>query len=305
MTSGPLTPMRACSDTDDAAAAGRDNAATAKRAGATADQGDDSYTREPRFDDGIDGFRDCEFARIGLLQPHAAGIEQQQHGTWTVRASTFARGAQQTNKFCAVHLAERAAEEAPLLRGDEDQIALEPAAADDQPIVERAGQVELREVRAHDALLGPDEFLETSRIEQSRDTVARRSLVPIRLMRIEEAAHCEASISRAPCISRSVDHIRTRTAIVDRKAKAPGRAPCKEVFDHRLPQITKPGDCGRDFDQTFTIGQHALDQDLEVAGCVDADNRLAPRSGSAPCGHAADLELLHAPSYQFLNLEGG
>ncbi len=97
-----------------------------------------SDTGEARRDDGVDGLRDRELAGIGLLQPHAAGIEQQQHGTRTTRAGAVARGAQQTDELCAVHLAERAAEETPLLRGDEDQLAVEPAAADDQSIVERA-----------------------------------------------------------------------------------------------------------------------------------------------------------------------
>jgi hypothetical protein len=93
----------------------------------TADQGQDGDAGAAHLEDGADDLGDRELAGIRLLEPDAAGIEQQQHGAGAAPPGAVARGPQQTNEFRAVDLAERTSQEAALLRGDEDLLAVEAA----------------------------------------------------------------------------------------------------------------------------------------------------------------------------------
>ena len=133
MTSGPDTAMRPRSDTASARAAAGDQAAAAIAAGAAADQADDLHARRARLHHRAHDLGDREFAGIGFLQPHAAGIEQDQHGGSTL-SSRAARS--RPSQLGAVHLAEGAAHEAAFLRGDEYRRAVEPAAPDDDAVIE-------------------------------------------------------------------------------------------------------------------------------------------------------------------------
>src|SRR4029077_797992 len=144
------------------------------------------------------------FAVICLRQPPAAGIEQQQDRARPALAGLVARGAQQADKFCPVHLAEGPAEKTSLLRGDEHRPARKFPTADDDAVVKGSREVELREVRAHGALLRADELAKTSGIENPRNPLARRRLVEVQLVRLQKVAHSPPSISRAPCIRRRV-----------------------------------------------------------------------------------------------------
>ena len=157
-------------------AAARDQAAAAIAAGATADQADDLHARRARLDHRAHDLGDGELAGIGLLQPHAAGIEQDQHG----HRLDLARGAQQTHQLGAMHLAEGAAHEAAFLRGDEHRRAVEPAAPDDDAVVELLGKVEYLQVRADLALFRPDELDKAAGIEQQLKPRSRRCLVEAR-----------------------------------------------------------------------------------------------------------------------------
>src|ERR1700722_315936 len=157
---------------DDAAATGGDNPAAAKGSGATTDEGQDRNAGAAHLNDGVNDLGDRELAGIRLLKADAAGIEQQQHGARAARSGAVARSPQQTDEFCAMHFAERAPEDPPLLSCHEDFLAIEAAAAHHDAIVEGAREVELGEVRAHGALLGPKEFAETVCIEQAGNAVA-------------------------------------------------------------------------------------------------------------------------------------
>ena len=77
-------------------------------------------------------------------------------------------------------LTERTPQEAALLRRDEDLLAVEAAAAHHDAVVEGAREIELGEVRAHGALLGPEELDEALRVEQPGDALAGGGFVPIR-----------------------------------------------------------------------------------------------------------------------------
>src|SRR5271155_4373808 len=156
---------------DDAAATGGDDAAAAEGSGPTADQSQDRDARAAHLEDGADDLGDRELAGIRLLKPDPAGVEQQQHGPWAIPfgaapTSPVARGPQQTEELRAMDLAERAPQEAPLLRRHEDLLAVETAAAHDDAVVEGTRKIELGEVRAHDALLGPEELDKALRVEQ-------------------------------------------------------------------------------------------------------------------------------------------
>jgi hypothetical protein len=91
------------------------------------------------------------------LKPDAARVEQQQH-SMDAAPPSVARGPQQAEELCAMHLAEGAPQESAFLRGDEDVLAVETAAAYHDAVVEGAGEIELGEVRAHGSLFGPEEL---------------------------------------------------------------------------------------------------------------------------------------------------
>ncbi len=191
------------------AATGGNDTTAAEGSGPTADQRQDRDAGAPHLKDGADDLGDRELTGIRLLKPDAAGIEQQQHGPWAIPfgatpASPVARGPQQTEELRSMDLAECAPQEAPLLRRNEDLLAVETAAAHDDAIVEGAREIELGEVRAHGALLGPEELDEAFGVEQSRDALAGRGFVPIRLVALQQVAHGAFSISRTLCMSRNV-----------------------------------------------------------------------------------------------------
>ncbi len=154
-------------------AAARDQAAAAIAAGAAADQADDLHARRARFHHRAHDLGDGELAGIGFLQPDAAGIEQDQHRD----RPESARRAQQPGQLGAVHLAEGAAHEAALLRGDEHRRAVEAAAPDDDAVIELLGKVEYLQMRTDLALLRPDELDEAAGIEQQLEPRARRRFV--------------------------------------------------------------------------------------------------------------------------------
>jgi hypothetical protein len=185
------------------AATGGSDATAAEGSGATADQGEDRDSDAAHFDDGMDDLGDRELAGIRLLKPDAARVEQQQH-SMDAAPSGVARGPQQTEELCAMHLAERAPQESAFLRGNEDVLAVETAAAYHDAVVEGACEIELGEVRAHGALFGPEELDEALSVEQSGDAIAGGGFVPIRLVGLQQVAHASGAISRALCISRKV-----------------------------------------------------------------------------------------------------
>src|SRR5271163_275821 len=101
-------------------------------------------------------------------------------------------------------LAERAPQETPLLRRHEGLLAIEAATSDDDAVVKGAREIELGEVRAHGALLGPEELDKAFRVEQPRDAFAGGGFVPIQLVGLQQGAHGASSISRTLCMSRKV-----------------------------------------------------------------------------------------------------
>ena len=206
---------------DDAAATGRDNAAATEGSRPTADERQNRDPGAAHIDDGANDLGDREFAGIRLLKPHAASVEQQQHSADAASSSPIARSPQQTHKLRAMHLAERAAQEASLLRSHKDLLAVETAAAHHDAIVEGACEIELREMRAHGPLLGPKELDEALRVEQPGDALAGGGLVPIRLVWLPQVAHAWVSISCTLCSSR--------------KVTVSGRAPPSLIENRRPP----------------------------------------------------------------------
>jgi hypothetical protein len=103
-----------------------------------------------------------------------------------------------------MHLAVCAPHEPPLLRRREHLAAGEAAATHHDAVVEGTRDIELRQVRAHGALLGPEELDETLRVEQSGDALAGSGFVPMRLVGFQLVAHNLLSISWRLCIRRSM-----------------------------------------------------------------------------------------------------
>src|SRR5271170_451228 len=64
---------------DQGGAAAGEQAAAAVAAGASADQADHLRARQPRLDEGAHDLADRQLAGIGLLEPDAAGVEQDHH----------------------------------------------------------------------------------------------------------------------------------------------------------------------------------------------------------------------------------
>src|SRR5215470_2038421 len=79
---------------DNAAAAGGDDAAAAEGSSPTANQGKHGDASAAHFDDCVDDFRDRSLARVCFLKPHAACIEQEQHGAGCALSSDVACGPQ-------------------------------------------------------------------------------------------------------------------------------------------------------------------------------------------------------------------
>src|SRR5262249_36073658 len=152
----------------------------------------------------VDDFRDRGLPRVCFLKPHATGIEREQHSTGTAMSGDVACGPQQTNELGAMHLAEGASHEPPLLRRYENVAAGEATTTHHDAVVEGPRNIELVEMRAHGALLGPDELDETLRVEQPGDTLAGGGFVPMGLGRFQQATHDLPSISWRLCIRRSM-----------------------------------------------------------------------------------------------------
>src|SRR6202167_6299542 len=157
---------------DDAAATGGDNPAAAKGSGATTDEGQDRNAGAAHLNDGVNDLGDRELAGIRLLKADAAGIEQQQHGAGAVRSGAVARSPQQTDELCAMDFAKCAPEKPPLLRGQQNLLAIEAAAADHDAVIERTREIKLGKMRAHGTLLRPKELNEALRVEQPGDALA-------------------------------------------------------------------------------------------------------------------------------------
>ncbi len=137
-----------------------------------------------------------------LLQTDAAGVQQQQNHAR--RLPVIARIGQQTDQLCSMDLAERAAHEAAFLRSEQHFSTLHRAAANDDVVVKSFRQIEQCQVRTDLALLGSNEFGKAAPIQQIRDALARRGLVPApRAVFGERVVHRAASIRRTPCASRS------------------------------------------------------------------------------------------------------
>ena len=103
-------------------------------------------------------------AGVGLVQAHAAGLDQQQHGG---RAARRSARSQQADQLGAVHLADAAAHEAAFLGGDEDRAAIERAAADDDAVVERAGHAELARCGLTTRSAGGSDLVKAAGVEQT------------------------------------------------------------------------------------------------------------------------------------------
>src|SRR3984885_15747184 len=79
------------------------------------------------------------------------------------------------------------------------------------------------------------------------------------------------------------NRVGTRPAVVDRKPQAARRGALEEFLDHRLPNRAEAGYRGCNLDLTFKVRQHALDQNLEIAGGVGPGDDL---TAMAPCAGA-------------------
>ena len=74
ITSGPLTPMRPCSETSRPSSS-RPAAAAAETTGVVRQSGQSPGAGRAGLEQAHDDLGDGEFACISLLQPHAAGVE--------------------------------------------------------------------------------------------------------------------------------------------------------------------------------------------------------------------------------------
>src|ERR1700691_213779 len=113
---------------------------------------------------------------MGFLQAYSAGVEQDQHRN----RLDVPRGAKKARQLGAVNLAESTAHKPALLGGEEHRRTCNPAASDDDAIVELRWKIEHLQVRADFALFRADEFLKAASIEQQSNPLARRCLVPAR-----------------------------------------------------------------------------------------------------------------------------
>ena len=189
----------------EARAGAGDEAAAAVAAGAPADQPDHRHAGPAQIGDGPHDLGDGGLAGIGLLQPDAAGIEQDQHRRRLHRE----RGPQQADELGAMDLAEGPAHEPPLLRGQEDERTVEASASHHDAVVEGARQVEGGQVRTHHPLFGAEELLERAGIDEGVEAGAGAGLVPALVEGIGGEGdgahrHHTASISRAPWSRRRV-----------------------------------------------------------------------------------------------------
>ena len=151
-----------------------------------------------------------------------------------------ARGPQEPHELRPVDLADGAAHEPALLRGDPDKGGrragrVRPIDA----IVELLRQIEDGEMRAGLPLLRPDELGETSGIEQKLDAPARRKLVPAGRSR-SDVGHGPPSSIEADRLGKAQRHrVGPSAPIVDRKLEAARRPARDEIRDDRLPDATE------------------------------------------------------------------
>src|SRR5580693_3465200 len=103
-----------------------------------------------------------------------------------------------------MHLTEGAAHEAAFLRSQQHLATLHHATTNNDAVVKCFRQIEQHQVRTDLALLRSNEFVKASAIQQSRDALACRGLVPTPLAVFgERILHRSASIRRTPWASRS------------------------------------------------------------------------------------------------------
>src|SRR5260221_13358026 len=129
-----------------------------------------------------------------------------------------------------MNLAECAAQEPTLLRRHEKDLIIETAAADDDAVVKGAREVELRQVRARETLFGPEELNEARRVKQRGDALAGGSLVPIRLVGLQQVAHGAVSISLLLCMSRRVTVSGRAPPSLIEKRRPPGEQRSKKFW---------------------------------------------------------------------------
>src|SRR5882757_1101120 len=192
--------------------------ATAVAACPATNQTDNLHTRHPRLDERAHDLGDSQFAGIGFLQAHSAGVEQDQHRDRLDVASRT----QKTSQFGAVNLAEGATHEAPLLSSNEYRRASNPAAPDDDAIVELRWKIEHPQMRTLFTLLRADELLEAAGVEHPSDPLACGCLVPAHGLAVCDARHILRL--QFSSVHRSSSSIR-RTACARRRATVSGRAP--------------------------------------------------------------------------------
>src|ERR1700722_4868624 len=92
------------------------------------------------------------------------------------------------------------------------------------------------------------------------------------------------------------NRVGTRSAVVDREPQAARRGALEEFLDHRLPNRAETSYRGCDLDLTFKVRQHALDQNLEIAGGVGPGDDLTAMAACAPLRGAVHLKLVHVSS---------
>ena len=164
ITSGPDIARRPIVAHHDVVGAARDDAHAAEAAVGPADQHDDGDAGRAHVEQRAHHFGHRDQTGVGLVQAHAAGFGQQQHGGGPLAQ----RALQQADQLGAVHLADAAAHELAFLRGDEDRVAIERGAADGHAVVECAGHAELRQVRAGHPLGRRQPFVKAAGVEQQR-----------------------------------------------------------------------------------------------------------------------------------------
>src|ERR1700722_16840849 len=92
------------------------------------------------------------------------------------------------------------------------------------------------------------------------------------------------------------NRVGTRPAVVDREPQAARRGTLEEFLDHRLPNRAEADYRGCNLDLTFKVRQHALDQNLEIAGGVGPGDDLTAMAACAPEPGGAPVQPLHVSS---------
>src|ERR1700733_14755815 len=172
----------------------------AKCPGLTADQSDDCNAGAASLDDGTHQLGDHKLSGICFLQTDPAAIQKQQNSLRQV--FMIACRADQANHLSAADFAERSTHELAFLSGYKDILSVQPAAADDNSVVESRRQVEQRKGGALYTFGGPQEFRKTVRVQQARDTLACRRLKPAGLAIKRCIRNHTLSINAQACINR-------------------------------------------------------------------------------------------------------